>query len=147
MVHARQRGPPRLPEGPLARAAGNLSGTGPPVNRYLPTAISAGDCRFVNFPVISPKNTPFYPLPHSRNKQFKGHHVPDTGKDWLFDLLVELCDHTHDSGLDEVSHRLEEALDALIVHRGGPDVVPFRTARESRPGLEFPHQMRVKAGG
>jgi len=34
--------------------------------------------------------------------------------EWLFDVLVELSDKSHDAGLAEVAGKLEEALDVLL---------------------------------
>lgn len=52
-------------------------------------------------------------------------------EDWLFDLMVELCDHAEAKGMSEVSQRLEEAMDALIAFEAGPDTVPFRSVRDA----------------
>lgn len=62
-----------------------------------------------------------------------GRRVAENREDWLFDLLVELCDHTHERGMSEVSQRLEDALDALIAWEAGEGVVPFRSVRHGHP--------------
>ena len=51
-------------------------------------------------------------------------------EDWLFDLMVELCDHAEARGMSEVSQRLEEALDALVAWESGAEAVPFRSVRD-----------------
>jgi hypothetical protein len=51
-------------------------------------------------------------------------------EDWFFDLMVELCDHAEEKGMNEVSQRLEEAMDALLAWEEGADMVAFRSVRE-----------------
>lgn len=75
--------------------------------------------------------------------------MTDYRDDWLFDLLVALCDHAHDKGFPEVSQRLEEALDAYLSESDGAVVVPFRTAREpeeKNPALYLAPHIRVSYG-
>ncbi len=76
--------------------------------------------------------------------------MPRDREDWLFDLVVELCDHTHDRGMIEVSQRLEDVLDALLAHEAGADVVPFHTSRQGRPARiagPIPRERRLTFAG
>lgn len=69
---------------------------------------------------------------------------------WLFDVLVALADHAHERGMDDVSDRIEEALDALIAHEAGAAVVPFRSARQgvaARRSAGAPARVRLHLKG
>ncbi|MGC8202934.1 hypothetical protein ACP2AV_09545 [Aliiroseovarius sp. PTFE2010] len=60
----------------------------------------------------------------------------------LFDLIADLCNHTYDNGMTEVSYQLEAALDALLADMSQkPAPVPAFRTRRATPWM--PAQMRV----
>lgn len=60
----------------------------------------------------------------------------------LFDLIADLCNHTYDNGMTEVSYQLEGALDALLADMSQKPA-PFPAFRTRRATPWMPAQMRA----
>lgn len=77
-------------------------------------------------------------------------------RDWVFDVLVELCEYSYGNGLPVLSYKLEEAMDVYLAERDGrlkltrrpPRGATFRSVRH-RPLAEAiaPRPVRITSEG
>lgn len=69
----------------------------------------------------------------------------------IFDLLTDLCNYSYEAGMEEVSYRIEDALDAVLDEISGkapeaPEAPSFRSqraepaVRRAQPGHLFVHR-------